>query len=114
LLHRHEVTLSAKSDISHRGKLPATGSQSTDVRGGVPYRDEHRRAAESAAADIEGHSEAAKFRQPEQLSGIGSRSLTILRLHALRSHRCRCVTQGTVAERPRCDNNGSEIVPSDD
>jgi hypothetical protein len=30
----------------------------------VPYRGEHRQAAERAAADIEGHSEAAKFGQP--------------------------------------------------
>jgi hypothetical protein len=28
------------------------------------YRGEHRQAAERAAADIEGHSEAAKFSQP--------------------------------------------------
>jgi hypothetical protein len=29
----------------------------------IPYLGEHRQAAERAAADIEGHSEAAKFGQ---------------------------------------------------
>ena len=31
---------------------------------GIPYRGEYRQAAKRAAADIEGHSEAAKFGQP--------------------------------------------------
>jgi hypothetical protein len=31
---------------------------------------EHRQAAERAAADIEGHSEAAKFSQPGRLSAL--------------------------------------------
>ena len=35
---------------------------------GVPDRGEHRQATKRAAADIEGHSEAAKFSQPGRLS----------------------------------------------
>ena len=35
----------------------------------VPYRGEHCQAANRAAADIEGHSEAAKFSEPGRLSG---------------------------------------------
>jgi hypothetical protein len=34
----------------------------------VPDRGEHRQAAERAAADIEGHSKAAKFGQSGRLS----------------------------------------------
>jgi len=34
---------------------------------GVPDRGEHRQAAKRAAADIEGHSQAAKFGQPGRL-----------------------------------------------
>jgi hypothetical protein len=44
------------------------GSKPAIARRGVPYRGEHRKAAERAAADIEGHSAAAKFGQPERLS----------------------------------------------
>jgi hypothetical protein len=56
-----ELTQRVKSDISHCGILPAISGQSADARRGVPYRGEHRQAAERAAADIEGHSTAAKF-----------------------------------------------------
>jgi hypothetical protein len=35
---------------------------------GIPYRGEHRQAAEHVAADIKRHSEAAKFGQPRRLS----------------------------------------------
>jgi hypothetical protein len=38
------------------------------VRRGILYRGEHRQAAKRAAADIEGHSTAAKFGQPGRLS----------------------------------------------
>ncbi len=49
-----------------------------DARRGVPHRGEHRQAAKRAAADIEGHSAAAKFSQPRRLSaGIGRRSAPI-------------------------------------
>jgi hypothetical protein len=34
------------------------------ARRGIPYRGEHRQAAERAAADIEGRSEAAEHGQP--------------------------------------------------
>jgi len=46
---------------------------------------------------------------PATIEGDRNRSLTILRLHVLGSRRCRCVTQGTVAELPRCDNNHTKI-----
>jgi hypothetical protein len=36
---------------------------------GIPCRGYHRQAAKRAAADIEGHSEAAKFGQSGRLSG---------------------------------------------
>src|SRR5271154_5968397 len=57
----------AKSDISRCGKLPTISGQPTDARRGIPYPGEHRQAAKRAAADIEGHSTAAKFSQPERL-----------------------------------------------
>jgi hypothetical protein len=38
------------------------------MRRGVPYRGEHCQADKRAAADIEGHSEAAKFGQPGRLN----------------------------------------------
>jgi hypothetical protein len=52
------------SDISHCGKLPAISGQFTDAPRGIPYRCEYCQAAKCAAADIEGHSAAAKFGQP--------------------------------------------------
>jgi hypothetical protein len=58
----------AISDISHCGKPPPISGQSTEVRRGILYRGEHRQAAKRAAADIEGHSTAAKFGQPGRLS----------------------------------------------
>jgi hypothetical protein len=39
------------------------GETSAFARLGVPDRGEHRQAAPRAAADIEGHSEVAKFSQ---------------------------------------------------
>jgi hypothetical protein len=64
LLRCREMSLWAISDISHCGKLPAISCQSTDARRGVHHRGEHRQAAKRAAADIEGHSTAAKHGQP--------------------------------------------------
>jgi hypothetical protein len=55
--------LRAMSDISHCGKLPAISGQFTDAPRGIPYRGEHCQTAKCAAADIEGHSAAAKFGQ---------------------------------------------------
>jgi hypothetical protein len=70
LLLRREVTLWANNDISHCGKLPAISAQLIDVRRGVPDRSKYRQAAELAAADIEGHSEAAEYGQPRRLNGM--------------------------------------------
>jgi hypothetical protein len=43
-------------------------SRSGIARRGIPHRGEHCQAAERAAADIEGHSEAAELGQPGRLS----------------------------------------------
>jgi hypothetical protein len=42
------------------------------ARRGIPDRGEHRQAAERAAADIEGHSEAAKFGLQGRLRALRS------------------------------------------
>ena len=42
--------------------------EAAHARRGIPDRGEHRQAAKRAAADIEGHSAAAKFGQPGRLS----------------------------------------------
>jgi hypothetical protein len=60
--------LRANSDISHCGKLATINGQSAHPRRGVSYRGKHCQAAERAAADIEGHSTAAKFSQPGRLN----------------------------------------------
>jgi hypothetical protein len=45
-------------------------AKAADARRGIPDRGEHSQAAKRATADIEGHSEAAKFSQPGRLSAI--------------------------------------------
>jgi hypothetical protein len=41
-------------------KAPIIG-EAADARRGIPYRGEHCQAAQRAASDIEGHSEAAEL-----------------------------------------------------
>jgi hypothetical protein len=47
---------------------PTIGPDTAHARGGIPYRGEHCQAAKRSAADIEGHSKAAKFGQSRRLS----------------------------------------------
>src|SRR3984957_13269454 len=47
------------------------------ARRGILDRGEHRQAAERAAADIEGHSEAAKFSEPARLIQTPRRNRSI-------------------------------------
>src|ERR1700687_5701886 len=47
-------------------------NEAADARRGIPDRGEHCEAAERAAADFEGHPEAAKFSEPGRLRSWGS------------------------------------------
>jgi hemerythrin-like domain-containing protein len=47
----------------------AVERKAAHARRGIPHRGEHCQAAKRAAADFEGHSEAAKYGQPGRLNG---------------------------------------------
>ena len=69
ILHREgRQRLAARLRLLRGRAATAVVDEVAVARRGFPYRGEHRQAAERAASDIEGHSEAAKFSQPGRLS----------------------------------------------
>jgi hypothetical protein len=68
ILHREGRQRPAACLPLFRGRAAATNvDEAAIARRGIPYRGEHRQAAERAAADLEGHSAAAKYGQPGRL-----------------------------------------------
>ena len=71
ILHREGRDRAAICLPLFRGRAAAADVDEAAVaRRGISIGREHSQAAKRAAADIEGHSEAAKFDQPGRLSAV--------------------------------------------